>query len=1097
MPLCHPERAQSLPYRGLIVLQTIPLLRMPEGEAPHPRRGNPCGVYWEVNNEDGNPLGGHDLGCGGTEQLHWFCSPCIKNLWSCPLCWRPHPLCTAPPPRKTKDEDLTLHTLRTLIRQNVWNNGAGGDSPDIEWLDILTDKDLATPPPRPPWRAPTWALPDPGADPTIYVPDYEHYDDAPRGSLPPIGKLPDSWGPVSPHEPQQLLHHRRHPDHPPPDRLRLAGGGRRMGDWHRPRRPWRRVAGIFPPLRGHDPEGNREADRGLPHVEAHPPPRSLRPLAQRAQQPHVPPPQPGTYGNAAVARMMARGTRLLPPSGETRPSPPPHTGPAPRQRLGPQMYAPEHRRLQRPPRPAAHPPPPPPHPSPHHTNSAPPTPSWLRTLRHHRGPARHRAPDKSVRPNGRRNDNHRNTTRPQGSRDTGGHLPGAEPYTAPRIRGQWAPGPNNPLALHTRTGRRPRAPQEACNLKHHLARPRKVSGRQPARRQQHRPTQSPARTMAHLTGRQQAQHTRRPKAPPPQAHAATPTDTTTVPPCDTVLPHNHDPIEGLDPQAQATSSTEDLPATTHAGPAPQRHHAPPPGPTARPAEPSSPGRPAPGPDPGPDRARTTPPTGAPQPVGPGSRPEPPPVAEGHAPEAMQPTNDEAEPPALPTQPQRVEPTVDAEEMRGPRQRTATPTPMGEPGGGADRPAIQRADPPDIAAHGSGEALTAGQPDTEPEGPMPDTECEDGLHPPSATDRAGAARPANASTPGEAPPQNPQGTRAMSETREATPDTPQRAARRETSRSGHNRDDDSFDAFMESCMGDPHMVRKPAAHCVHPELRRDDAEDTPLTIPRQAHLQRDYTALEQVTAAGEGHAAASGAANRTTDKRGAQGGGARVEAATNTASEPTSPWGRGHLDYAPLEGDATPPVDQAEQAAARDLGLWIPRLTAGEQLALEVRIRWLLISQSRHLAEITLGHRTAHKPLATMDHPSQWNYVATRLMAHMGAYNTDEMNGLHWQWHQRAALRIRAIMQENNIWDIPGSPGYQGHASGHRQPRFQDVPEPPRQAACRNSPERPRGPPRGMGSTSGTYRSPLRPLAPQRGPGSPHTSEMQGGTPEQR
>ena len=41
-----------------------------------------------------------------------------------------------------------------------------------------------------------------------------------------------------------------------------------------------------------------------------PPLRSLRPLAQRAQQPHVTPPQPGTYGNAAVARMMARGTRL-------------------------------------------------------------------------------------------------------------------------------------------------------------------------------------------------------------------------------------------------------------------------------------------------------------------------------------------------------------------------------------------------------------------------------------------------------------------------------------------------------------------------------------------------------------------------------------------------------------------------------------------------------------------------------------------------------------------------------------------------------------------------------------------------------------------
>ena len=313
------------------------------------------------------------------------------------------------------------------------------------------------------------------------------------------------------------------------------------------------------------------------------------------------------------------------------------------------------------------------------------------------------------------------------------------------------------------------------------------------------------------------------------------------------------------------------------------------------------------------------------------------------------------------------------------------------------------------------------------------------------------------------------------------------------------------------MGDPHTVPTPAAPRVHPEPRRDHAEEKSLTIPRQAHLQRDYTALGQVTAAGEGHEVASAAADRTTDERGAPGGGARVDAATNTASEPTGlppgtapPWGREHLDYASLEGDTSCPSDQAEQAAARDLGLWVSRLTAGEQLALAVHIQWLLTSRSRHLAEgtrtmadITFGHRTGHTPPATMDHPGQWHYVATRLMVHMGAYNPDEMNGLHWQWHQRAALRIRAIMQEHNIWDIPGSPGYQGHASGHQRPRSQDVPEPPRQAARRNSPERPRGPPPGMGSPSGTYRSPLQPFHPRRGPGSPHTSGMQGGTPEQR
>ena len=82
-----------------------------------------------------------------------------------------------------------------------------------------------------------------------------------------------------------------------------------------------------------------------------------------------------------------------------------------------------------------------------------------------------------------------------------------------------------------------------------------------------------------------------------------------------------------------------------------------------------------------------------------------------------------------------------------------------------------------------------------------------------------------------------------------------------------------------------------------------------------------------------------------------------------------------------------------------------------------------------MADVTFGHRTGHSPPATMDQPGQWRYVATRLMAHMGAYSPDEKNGLHWRWHQPAALRIRTAMQDHNIWDIPGSPGYQGHASG--------------------------------------------------------------------
>ena len=308
------------------------------------------------------------------------------------------------------------------------------------------------------------------------------------------------------------------------------------------------------------------------------------------------------------------------------------------------------------------------------------------------------------------------------------------------------------------------------------------------------------------------------------------------------------------------------------------------------------------------------------------------------------------------------------------------------------------------AHGGDEALADGQPDAEPEGPAPDTGCADGPHRPSAADHTGTAPRANlatragASTPGEALQRDPPETSGGSEARETTPHTAQRADEGGTSPSGHNRDDDSFDAFMDSCRDAPRRSQHQRRHASGPEPLRDQADDTPLTVPRQAHLQRDYTTLGQIATTGEGQATASGAADRTTDERNVPGEGTRVEAATNTASEPFAPppgaappWGRGHLDYARLEGDASHPSEQAEQEATQDPGFWIPRLVTGEQLELAVRIRWVLSFRSRHFAEgtrtmadVTFGHRTGHTPPATMGHPGQWRYGATRLMAHMGA-----------------------------------------------------------------------------------------------------------------
>ena len=442
-------------------------------------------------------------------------------------------------------------------------------------------------------------------------------------------------------------------------------------------------------------------------------------------------------------------------------------------------------------------------------------------------------------------------------------------------------------------------------------------------------------------------------------------------------------------------------------------------------------------------------------------------------------------------------------------------------------------PPDMEARESSEAPDACQPDTGPGGPTPD--AEHAAAPPQPTahgaetaGHAGAApstAPAHrsyAGVPGdatsrEAPRQGPPQAHAESEARANTPDTPKRAANRGPSPGVHTRDEDSFDAYMESCRSAPHTDPTLAALQSHQELRGDNTGGTPLTVSHQVHLQRDYAAggarTDDTPATDDGHATKREATGQTLDEppwHSAQGSGMCVETGTNTANKPadqppgtTPSWGRGHLDYTRSEGDARRPSAHAEEAAAKDLDLWIDRITAGERLAQAVSIRWLLTSQSCYLqegtgtmADVAFGHRgEPHASPTTMDHPSQWYYLATRLMGHMGTYSPDEMNRLHWRWLQRAALRIRRAMQRHNIWAIPGSLGYQGYASGHRRPRSEEVPEPPNQTARNNSKGRHGGPPPGMGSPSSTYRSPLQPFAPQRDRGSPHTPRMQSGAPE--
>ena len=362
-----------------------------------------------------------------------------------------------------------------------------------------------------------------------------------------------------------------------------------------------------------------------------------------------------------------------------------------------------------------------------------------------------------------------------------------------------------------------------------------------------------------------------------------------------------------------------------------------------------------------------------------------------------------------------------------------------------------------------------------------------------------------------PTQGPSEAHAELEARTTTPDTPKHTTNRGPSPGGHTRDEDSFDAFMESCRSASHTDATPTARRSHPEPGADQTGGRPLTVSHQAHMQRDKAGQGARTgdtaATVDGHATAREAAGQTPDeppRHSAQGSGTRVETCTNTASEPadqpprtTPSLEQGHLDYARSDGNARHPSPHTEQVAGQDLDLWIDRFATGERLALAVSIRWLPTSHSGHLEEGTrtmadtaFGHRAGpHALSTTMDYPSQWHYVATRLKAHMGTYSSDEMNELQWRWHRRAGLHIRRAMQRHNIWAIPGSPGYQGHASEHQRPRSQEVPEPPRQTARQDSPGQHQGP------QPGTYRSPLQPFAPRRERGSPHTPVMQGRTPE--
>ena len=471
--------------------------------------------------------------------------------------------------------------------------------------------------------------------------------------------------------------------------------------------------------------------RGLPL------PRSLMPVARRPQQPLVPEPWPGTYGNAAVARMMAGGARhhssstssqrtvtitsqprlhataatratnvrALAPSGPGAPqnptastssSPcssilhgtvhPPHrpqasdairtTGvPAP-SGAGTQQ-SPRHERASK--RAAQR------HEPQHHAATA--------TREHRASPAGRRTMPShtNMATAGARPEERLGTVRPQTS-------PGPGPTGDP------GPQPQTPPDAST-CGQQPAAPTPA-NLEPHS---------------HHSPPVRPNEGPRHVPS----------EGPPTQTCTATPTDATSARPerpLGTIRPHAHIPIGSPSPQAPATPSTSapgyHPPAPAQAEPAPQQRHHPQAGQAVRPTETASGSQPAPGPDPDPDPTHATVaadallanapgrelltgirnPKGGTPAVRPaaaegnggtrvlaghvGRRPRPAPAPDGQTRAATQLADDAATPPAPPAQPQREGPTVDAtEEAWRPPQRKEVRLPAYPPAQGPPRAEI--------------------------------------------------------------------------------------------------------------------------------------------------------------------------------------------------------------------------------------------------------------------------------------------------------------------------------------------------------------------------------------------------------------------------
>ena len=264
---------------------------------------------------------------------------------------------------------------------------------------------------------------------------------------------------------------------------------------------------------------------------------------------------------------------------------------------------------------------------------------------------------------------------------------------------------------------------------------------------------------------------------------------------------------------------------------------------------------------------------------------------------------------------------------------------------------------------------------------------------------------------------------------------------------HPHDDESFAASMATRRGGaPTTGPAPTSALQHTVQNREPNSPArnPASTSHQAHLRRQYAPLGSVaathaTTAGGGHAGGP-SVEVTSQCRHAQDAlthGVQTPAAASTVSGP--------VEWVPPRV-AQPCRQESLDCRSPGPPTWSSSLSSSGPGGSS----WLYTTSGtapapwRTSNSTTVRGDTCRPP--TMEQPNQWRYVATCLMAHMGAYTPDDLNRLHCWWHHRAALRIPEAPIQQIIWTIrtplPWGPPTPDRGTGHQRQRSPTAQGPP-------------------------------------------------------